>query len=139
MTPVPNKREGTDFKYNWIVELEDTSLLLENIPIKLYLKHIFSTKEIIDYSLVGNTITIEFAGLKVGSYSLELRYALPDDTFSDGDRKGVIDIPAFNIVNESAQESEAVEFFMTSELPLIIAPKISFYIENGKLYSQITT
>lgn len=112
-------RINNDFTHHWAIELDGAPVDLRSLPARLYLIHPHETKEVKKFETNGNIISIELTKAllnRVGVYSLELHYELPDPTRDKGIRSCAVDIRLCQIVATTEQADEISEFTTTSDM-----------------------
>lgn len=105
-----NIRTGNDFIYSWAIIRDGQPESFDGVT-DLSLELICGKKKVqlIDYTIIGNLISIEISEDKtrtIGNYWIKLSYKLPDITLTDAEREIVIDIDAFRIVKKSSQADD---------------------------------
>lgn len=112
-------RINNDFTHHWAIVLENNPINLTSLPKRLYLSHPREVKEIEKFKTTGNVISVDFTKYllnKIGVYSLELYYEIPDLSRENGVRQCAVDTKLCQIVETTAEADEVAEFSTTSDM-----------------------
>ena len=114
-------RQGNDFIFLWTIVRNGIPEDLGNAKnIKLHFKNFDCIGEVESFQIVdGNIVRVEVApewASKLGAYRLILSYEFETDSYTDGDRKCVVDVLAFNIVPKTSEADDLTEVTETTDI-----------------------
>ena len=104
-------RQGNDFIFLWAIERNEVPEDFSNaVNIRLHFKNFDCVGEVKSFQIVdGNIVRVEVSpewASRLGAYRLILSYEFEDLSYSDGDRKCVVDVLAFNIVPKTSEADD---------------------------------
>ena len=114
-------RQGNDFIFLWTIVRNGIPEDLDNAKnIKLHFKNFDCIGEVKSFQIVdGNIVRVEVSpewASRLGAYRLILSYKFEDQSYSDGDRKCVVDVLAFNIVPKTSEADDLTEVSKTTDI-----------------------
>jgi hypothetical protein len=114
-------RQGNDFIFLWTIVRNGIPEDLDNAKnIKLHFKNFDCIGEVKSFQIVdGNIVRVEVTpewASRLGAYRLILSYEFEDQSYSDGDRKCVVDVLAFNIVAKTSEADDLTEVSKTTDI-----------------------
>jgi hypothetical protein len=114
-------RQGNDFIFLWTIVRNGIPEDLDNAKnIKLHFKNFDRVSEVRSFQIVdGNIVRVEVTpewASRLGAYRLILSYKFEDQSYSDGDRKCVVDVLAFNIVPKTSEADDLTEVSKTTDI-----------------------
>jgi hypothetical protein len=114
-------RQGNDFIFLWTIVRNGIPEDLDNAKnIKLHFKNFDRVREVKSFQIVdGNIVRVEVSpewASRLGAYSLILSYKFENSSYSDGDRKCVVDVLAFNIVPKTSEADDLTEIAKTTDI-----------------------
>src|SRR5690554_4450134 len=114
-------RQGNDFIFLWAIERDGEPEDFSNaVNIRLHFKNFDCIGEVKSFQIVdGNIVRVEVSpewASRLGAYRLILSYEFEDQSYSDGDRKCVVDILAFNIVPKTSEADDITEMAKTTDI-----------------------
>jgi hypothetical protein len=114
-------RQGNDFIFLWTIERNEVPEDFSNAEnIRLHFKNFDSVGEVESFQIVdGNIVRVEVSpewASNLGAYRLILSYEFEDLSYSDGDRKCVVDVLAFNIVPKTSEADDITEMAKTTDI-----------------------
>ena len=114
-------RQGNDFIFLWAIERNELPENFSNaVNIRLHFKNFDCVGEVKSFQIVdGNIVRVEVSpewASKLGAYRLILSYEFEDLSYSDGDRKCVVDVLAFNIVPKTSDADDVTEMAKTTDI-----------------------
>jgi hypothetical protein len=114
-------RQGNDFIFLWTIVRNGIPEDLDNAKnIKLHFKNFDCVSEVRSFQIVdGNIVRVEVSpewASRLGAYRLILSYEFENNSYSDGDRKCVVDVLAFNIVPKTSEADDVTEMAKTTDI-----------------------
>ena len=114
-------RQGNDFIFLWAIERNGEPEDFSNaVNIRLHFKNFDCVGEVKSFQIVdGNIVRVEVSpewASRLGAYRLILSYEFEDQSYSDGDRKCVVDVLAFNIVPKTSEADDVTEMAKTTDI-----------------------
>ena len=114
-------RQGNDFIFLWTIERNELPEDFSNAEnIRLHFKNFDYVGEVRSFQIVdGNIVRVEVSpewASRLGAYRLILSYEFEDLSYSDGDRKCVVDVLAFNIVPKTSEADDVTEMAKTTDI-----------------------
>ena len=114
-------RQGNDFIFLWAIERNGEPEDFSNaVNIRLHFKNYDCVGEVKSFQIVdGNIVRVEVSpewASRLGAYRLILSYEFEDQSYSDGDRKCVVDVLAFNIVPKTSEADDVSEMAKTTDI-----------------------
>jgi hypothetical protein len=114
-------RQGNDFIFLWTIVRNGIPEDLDNAKnIKLHFKNFDCVSEVRSFQIVdGNIVRVEVSpewASRLGAYRLILSYEFENNSYSDGDRKCVVDVLAFNIVAKTSEADDLTEIAKTTDI-----------------------
>jgi len=114
-------RQGNDFIFLWAIERNGEPEDFSNaVNIRLHFKNFDCVGEVKSFQIVdGNIVRVEVSpewASNLGAYRLILSYEFEDQSYSDGDRKCVVDVLAFNIVPKTSEADDVSEMAKTTDI-----------------------
>lgn len=114
-------RQGNDFLFLWTIVRGGIPEDLGNAKnIRLHFKNYDCVSEVKSFQIVdGNIVRVEVSpewASNLGAYRLILSYEFENFSYSDGDRKCVVDVLAFNIVPKTSEADDLTEVTKTTDI-----------------------
>ena len=114
-------RQGNDFLFLWTIVRSGIPEDLDNAKnIRLHFKNYDCVSEVKSFQIVdGNIVRVEVSpewASRLGAYRLILSYEFENHSYSDGDRKCVVDVLAFNIVPKTSEADDLTEVTKTTDI-----------------------
>ena len=114
-------RQGNDFIFLWAIERNGLPENLSNaVNVRLHFKNFDCVGNVQSFQIVdGNIVRVEVApkwASRLGPYRLILSYEFEDLSYSDSDRKCVVDVLAFNIVPKTCEADDLTEMAKTTDI-----------------------
>ena len=114
-------RQGNDFLFLWTIVRNGIPEDLGSAKnIRLHFKNYDCVGEVKSFQIVdGNIVRVEVApewASRLGAYRLILSYEFENHSYSDGDRKCVVDVLAFNIVPKTSEADDLTEVTKTTDI-----------------------